>query len=122
MSRRGVPTVSVYRPLPEMIERAVSVANRQRVLNGAADIGLRFDDRVVERTAERQIGGDRGGEGAAGSMSVLGGDADALNFNEPFPVEQHVDDFVTVAVASFDDDSRTAQAVNLNRRCALLFD
>ena len=75
-----------------MIDRARAVAEAGRVADGAIEVGPGSTERVRQGMAEREMGGDGRGEGAAGAVRVAGGMARAACFVELLAVEQHVDD------------------------------
>src|ERR1700681_2701230 len=104
--------------LPEMIEGAVSLADWKAVTDCADHVSLGASCRVGQRMAERQIGGDRGRKGAAGSVRVTRRHACRPELAETLAVEQQVDDFIARRVPALHDDRRWAHAVDPPGRLA----
>src|SRR4051812_1362975 len=65
-----------------MIERAVAFADGVGMADCLGDIVFCGDDAVTQWAAEREIAGERGGEGAAGAVGGSGSNLLAGNFEE----------------------------------------
>src|SRR5207249_3521697 len=72
---------------PEMVQRPVPLADRERVPDRAADVILRAGDGVDQRKAQREVRRDGGRERAAGPVRMRRGDPHRLQLGEEHAVE-----------------------------------
>src|SRR5512141_1096333 len=90
---------SAIRLPPEVIDRSMPGAEWFRMFDGALQIGAGFMSGFHGVAAASEIGGDRGGERAAGPVRVARGDAAAAQRGELAPVPDEVVRTVAFEVA-----------------------
>src|SRR5215813_13887640 len=76
--------------VPEMVERPVSMPDREPVTDAAGNVLLRERDRPLERPAQREVRGEGSGEGAAGAVRVPARDALDSKFDERLAVVEEI--------------------------------
>src|SRR5580693_6233558 len=93
----------------EMMDRPMAVADIEAISrrDRGADPGLGIADRCLQVLALRQSRCDGGGERAAGSVSILGGNAWAFERNDAIAAEEIVDALGALPVAAFDQHRLT---------------
>src|SRR5438067_6819219 len=98
---------------PTRVDRAVTVAEVERALDGALDEGLRLLDRLQQRQPAGNAGRDRRREHAAAAMGVAGRHLRAGQLDQPGSVAEEVER--VAGVAAFEYDRRRSQRLQVFR-------
>ena len=101
-----------------MVQRSRTSAKTWCVANRAGHEMLRQWNRLVQRSAERQVRRQRRGKGASGSVCVTPGDPRRRVVCEDLSVVHKVDDLLGIDVTPGDDDVDRAERPDTARRFA----